>query len=229
MSLAKLYSVMESGHPDDNLVKVVVPSQRFIWLWIPKNAGGSISRTLVQVHGGNAIACDLPLESLWKLNPEMRDFRIVGVKRNPFTRIVSCWLNKIADPKGFNPRHLRKYPNLRQGMSFPDFAEWLTTPEGRDRNADPHWQSQYLQLERATEVLAFEELPWAVSGLGIKPRELSHRNQHGEAAETAGLDDRPLADWYDERAAQHIRQRYGADFWRLGYDQNADPASLMAS
>lgn len=218
MSLSSLYEVMGTGHPDDNLVKIVVPCRRFVWLWAPKNAGGSISRTLIQVYGQDAVACDLPLESLWKLNPEIRKFRIVAFKRNPFTRIVSCWLNKIADPRSFNPRHQRRYRDLRPGMSFPEFAEWLTTPEGADDKADPHWQSQYLQLSRTTEILAFEDLPWAVKGLGIKPRDLPHRNQHTEAAETAGLEQRSLLDWYDERAFANVRKRYAKDLGKLGYD-----------
>ncbi len=225
MSLSSLYAVMETGHPDDNLVKVVVPYRRFIWLWTPKNAGGSISRTLVKVHGDEAVPCEIPFDSLWKLNPDMRNFRIVAFKRNPFSRAVSCWLNKIADPKVFNPRHLRKYPNLKPGMSFPEFAEWLTTPEGGDAKADPHWQSQHLILERATELLAFEDLPDAVRTLGIKPRDLPHRNQHTEAAENAGLEDRPLLDWYDARSIEHIRRRYAEDLAKLGYGV---PEELLA-
>lgn len=226
MSLASLYAVMETGHPDDNIVKVVVPNKRFVWLWIPKNAGGSISRTLVQVHGDEAVPCEIPLDSLWKLNPDIRNFRVVAFKRNPFTRIVSCWLNKIADPASFNPRFVRKYHHLRAGMPFPEFAEWLTTHEGKDDKADPHWQSQHLLLDRATEILAFEDLPDAVASLGVKPRKLPHRNQNTEAAETAGLEVRPLLSWYDARSVEYIRQRYAEDLAKLGYDV---PEELLAA
>ena len=217
MSVANVYAAARNGQADDDLVKVVVPSQRMIWLWIPKNAGGSISRALLQVHGDDAIPCDLTLEQLWRLNSDLRSFRIVGFKRHPFTRAVSCWLNKIAEPTSFNPRFLRKYPSLRGGMSFPDFAEWLNTPEGADRGSDVHWRSQHLELKRATEILAFEDLPDAAVRLGIPPSDLTHRNRHTEAAEMAGLEARPLLDWYDKRAVRNIRQRYARDLEVLGY------------
>ena len=217
MSVANVYAAARNGRADDDLVKVVIPSQRLIWLWVPKNAGGSISRSLLQAHGEEAIPCDLTLDQLWRLNDDMRSFRIVGFKRHPFTRVVSCWLNKIAEPASFNPRFLRKYPGLRGGMSFPDFAEWLNTPEGADERADVHWRSQHLELERATEILAFEDLPDAVAALGIRPADLSHRNQNTEAAAMAGLEVRPLLDWYDKRALRNIRQRYARDLEVLGY------------
>ena len=217
MSLANVYAAVRGGRADDDLVKVVVSSQRLIWLWVPKNAGGSISRSLLQVHGENAIPCDLTLEQLWRLNGDLRSFKILAFKRHPFTRAVSCWLNKIAEPRSFNPRFPRKYPGLSAGMSFPDFTEWLNTPEGADQGADPHWRSQHLQLARATEILAFEDLPNAAVGLGISPADLMHRNQNTEAAELAGLEIRPLLDWYDKRALRNIRQRYARDLETLGY------------
>jgi hypothetical protein len=218
MSLSNLFRLMETGHVDDSLVKVVVPSRRLIWLWIPKNAGGSISRALVNWRPGHAVPCELPFDSLWTLNPDLRDFRIVAFKRNPFSRIVSCWLDKIADPAKFNPRYTRKYPGLRPAMPFGKFVEWLNGPEGRDEIADPHWQSQHLLLDRATEIVAFEDLPDAAKVLGIKPHKLPHRNRHDDAARTAGLDDRPLLDWYDARSIELVRERYADDLARLGYD-----------
>jgi len=229
MSLEKLYSSAQSGRADDALVKVVMPGLRLIWLWIPKNAGGSISRSLVQTHGEDAIPCDLPLERLWRLNGDMRDFRIVALKRNPYTRIASCWLNKIAEPRSFNPRYLRKYRGLTAGMSFPDFAEWLNTPEGSDQDADPHWRSQYLMLERTTEILAFEDLPGAVSILGIPPSSLPHRNPHAQMAEHAGLEARALLDWYDERAFGHVSRRYARDLEVLGYGVPEGPDPMSGS
>jgi len=217
MSIERLLASIRTGRTDDYLLKVVVPSQRFIWLWIPKNAGGSISRTLLQVYGEDAIPTDLPFERLWRLNPELKTFRIVALKRNPFRRAVSCWLNKIADRRGFTPSYLHRYPGLRAGMSFPEFAEWLNTSEGSDEVADPHWQSQYLQLERVTEMLRFEDLPDVVTSLGIPPAELPRQNPYWRMAAAAGLDKRPLLEWYDQGTIELIRRRYDRDFELLKY------------
>lgn len=218
MTLANLYAAAKGERADDGLVKVIVPSQKLIWLWIPKNAGGSISRTLVEAYGEDAIPLEVSFGRIWRLNPALKSFRVVAVKRNPFTRIVSCWLNKIAHAESFNPRFLKKYPSLRPGMGFGEFAEWLNSPEGGDGKADPHWISQRRQLQQATEIVAFEDLPDAVSALGVKPEALSHRNRYTEMAELAGLDGRPLLDWYDRRSAQQIGERYAKDLKVLGYD-----------
>ena len=172
----------------------------------------------MKAHGADAVPCLLPFDSLWRLNPELRSFSIVAYKRNPFTRIVSCWLNKIADVAHFNPRFGHRHPGLRPAMSFAEFVEWLNGPEGTDDKADLHWRSQHLLLERATEVRAFEDLPDSVAILGIKPRDLPHRNRHAEAAEIAGLDSRPLLDWYDAGSIELVRRRYAEDLSKLGYD-----------
>src|SRR5262252_1639671 len=101
---------------------------RVIWIWVPKNAGGTISRELMRVHGERAVVCNIPLDTMWRLNPELKGFRTVAFKRNPYTRIVSCWLNKlVALP---DESYFRRYRGLQPRMPFADFAEWLNTDEG---------------------------------------------------------------------------------------------------
>ncbi|HEY5411347.1 MAG TPA: sulfotransferase family 2 domain-containing protein [Caulobacteraceae bacterium] len=218
MSLNKLYDAALTGAADDRIIKVVVPSQRIVWLGIPKNASASISRALVQHYGLDAIPCDLTFEALWRLNPEIEDFQVVAIKRNPYTRVVSAWLNKIAASAAYNDRYRRIYPNLRPGTSFPEFASWLNSAEGSDDRADQHWRSQYDMLARADKIVAFEDLPDCVSLLGLYPSILPHRNQHTEMATFAGLEARPLLDWYDDEALKNISRRYARDIEMLGYE-----------
>ena len=223
MSLAKLYEAHRTGQGDDRLVKIVVVSRRIIWLWAPKNAGGSVSRALMNVHGADAVVCDLALEALWTLNPDMRSFRVMAIKRNPYTRAVSCWLNKIMFQTESNEGYFKRFAGLRQGMSFPEFAAWLNSPEGGDRKANPHWQSQYLQLGRADELLSFEDLPESARALGIEPSELPHKNRHTEMTKAAAMESRPLVDWYDAAAYRDITERYARDLEFLGYGFPGDP------
>jgi hypothetical protein len=205
--------------PDDALIKVVLMDLRKIWVWIPKNAGGSISRDLLRVHGERAVACALPMELLLRLNPEFRGFEILAFKRNPYTRIVSCWLNKVVAPYASNAGYFskHKYRGLVPGMSFPDFAEWLNSPPGSDAKADRHWMSQHLMLGPIDRLLPFEDLAGSVRELGLDPAELPHSNRHDEMARFGGLEARPPLDWYDERAFRHVSQRYAEDLARLGY------------
>jgi hypothetical protein len=204
---------------DDALMKIVLFDLRKIWLWVPKNAGGSISRDLLKAHGERAVACSIPLDLLLRLNPDFRSFEIVAFKRNPYTRIVSCWLNKVVAPFPSNEGYFRKhkYKGLEPGMPFPAFAEWLNTPPGSDAKADRHWMSQHLMMRRVDRLLPFEDLAQSVRELGLDPQALSHRNRHEEMGEMSGLERRGLLDWYDERAYRHISQRYAEDLQRLGY------------
>ena len=197
--------------PDDVLVKIILLDLRKIWLWVPKNAGGSISRTLLRVHEGSSIACDISLELLWRLNPEFKTFTVSAFKRNPYTRVASCWLNKIMAPYEANETYFRKYPGLQPRMPFADFAEWLNTPEGADDRADRHWMSQLPMLQRADEVLPMEQIGEAVRALGIDPEILPHRNTHRQMADASGVAHKPLVDWYDERAYRAIGIRYAQD------------------
>ena len=203
--------------PDDPLIKIVLLDLRMIWLWAPKNAGGSISRELLRVHGERAIACDVPLELIWRLNPELKGFRIVAFKRNPYTRIVSCWLNKVMAPYESNEGYFRKFRGLEPRMPFADFAEWLNTEDGSDAHADRHWMSQHLMLARAHQLLPFEDLARSVRELGLDAAALPHRNRHDEMSEKGGLEARPPLEWYDERAYRAISRRYAEDLERLGY------------
>ncbi len=219
---------MRTGKADDGLVKVVLPARRQIWLWTPKNGGGSISRALVRRYGPDAIPCELTFEQLWRLNPAFEDFRIVAVKRNPFTRAVSCWMNKIMYPAEANESYFRRYAGLRRKMPFGEFAAWLNSEEGSDDKANTHWQSQHLQLERAKELISFEDLPNAVRALGLSPAELPHRNRFDESAEAAGVEPRPLVEWYDDEARRHIAERYARDLEMLGYDFPSEPEPASA-
>ena len=205
--------------PDDALVKVVLLDLRMIWIWVPKNAGGSISRDLLRVHGQNAVASDIPLELLWRLSPALRKFQTVAFKRNPYTRIVSCWLNKVVAPYASNAGYFRKskYRGLEQGMTFPAFAAWLNSPQGSDARADRHWMSQHLMLTRVDRLLPFEDLDQSVRELGLNPAALPHSNRHDDMAQVGGLEPRPLLDWYDARAFEHISARYAEDLKLLGY------------
>ncbi len=209
--------------PDDVLVKIILLDMRKIWLWVPKNAGGSISRSLLKVHGETAIACDISLELLWKLNPEFKSFSISAFKRNPYTRIASCWLNKIMAPYEANEPYFSAHPGLRPRMPFAEFAEWLNTDNGSDDRSNRHWMSQHPMLARVDELLPFEQIGEAVRALGIDPRGLPHRNKHVEMAAAAGVERKALLDWYDARAYRAITTRYARDLETLGYSYPGVP------
>lgn len=196
--------------------KVIIFPRKQIWVWLPKNAGGSLCRDLLTTYGDCAMATVQPLRALYQINPTLREFEVVAFKRNPYTRAVSCWLNKVAAADEDDPGLLARYPELK-GMSFAEFAVWLNTKAGRDDVADPHWRSQITMLSGVHRLLRFEKLPAAISVLGLDPHLLTHRNSSKKMVQRAGLEFQPLLDYYDRVAYEAITQRYARDLRELKY------------
>lgn len=74
---------------------------------------------------------------------------IFAFVRNPYTRIVSTYLNQIAQPTAFSRSLFKdgmhgtfwKIPGLYPGMPFKEFVEVVAgTPDGE---ANPHFRSQH--------------------------------------------------------------------------------------
>lgn len=211
------------GYPDDELVKVVLPDIRKIWMWIPKVAGSSTSKALIGAYGERAIACHIPLDLIWRLNPEYRSFEVVGFKRNPYTRIVSCWASKLTGPQAIHAPYSKKgrYAGLRLGMPFGEFAAWLNTPAGDDAKADQHWMSQHLLLQRADRVLPFEQMSESIAELGLG--RLPHNNDRARLAERTGVEHKPATQNYDASSYAEISRRYAKDLEVLGYAYPGEP------
>ncbi len=210
-------------YPDDDLVKVVLLDLKMIWMWIPKVAGSSTSKALIGAYGDRAIACDIPLDLIWRLNPEFRSFEVVAFRRNPYTRIVSCWASKLVAKHGVGAPYLGKtrYEGLRHGMSFGEFAAWLNTPAGVDEHADQHWISQHLLLQRADRTLPFEDLAAAAAEFGLA--RLPRNNDRALSAARKGEEYLPPAAHYDARSYADITRRFAKDLEVLGYDFPGEP------
>jgi hypothetical protein len=67
--------------------------------------------------------------------------------RNPYTRVLSCYLDKIASPHPIKAQILRQlgrnYTDLHTEVSFEEF---ISAVEAQPISVmDPHWRSQYYQ------------------------------------------------------------------------------------
>ncbi len=211
------------GFPDDDLVKVVLPDRKMIWMWVPKVAGSSTSKALIGAYGERAIACHIPLDLIWRLNPEYRSFEVIGFKRNPYTRTVSCWASKLMSRQGIHAPYLRKsrYAGLHHGMPFGEFAAWLNTPAGSDQLADQHWMSQHLLLQRADRMLPYEDLSASIAELGLAS--LPRNNVRAVVDARQGIEHRPAISYYDARSYADITRRFARDLEVLGYDFPGEP------
>ncbi len=141
----------------------------------------------------------------WPQGPR-RHYTAFAFVRNPFTRLVSCWQDKVI---GIGTWQL----NELAGQSFPEF---VTALEGMDlalsdRHVRP--QTALLPLDRLDFLGRLETMQadWervcALLGLGELPLPRQHESK--AAPEPVRL---------DEAMAERIRRLYALDFAMFGYD-----------
>jgi chondroitin 4-sulfotransferase 11 len=141
--------------------------------------------------------------------------------RNPWDRLLSCYMSKVVRSGTGMP--MGKYGNvtLRRDMSFQEFAEAVCLIP--DEEANPHFRSQHIFVcdEGADKnVLAdfvgrFENLEEdfeiVTKRIGIDAR-LPH------AANTSSIrGSRSYRDFYDEKLARMVGERYREDVEIFGY------------
>ena len=114
-----------------------------VWFNMPKVAGTSICLSL-----GKDIDCDLDQIKEKNLSKIKKDFKFAFV-RNPYDRVVSCYLNQIKKPNRDKNFYLEGMYNgfWRFGgkfdpeMSFDEFVKAVSSIP--DKKANPHFRSQY--------------------------------------------------------------------------------------
>jgi len=176
-------------------------------------------------------------DELWRLlgeNGRYSDYFKFTFVRNPWARVVSCWKNKIHEPKeDVITKIINKYQGLRPNMPFDEFVRFLSeSPFGRDESANRHWASQFLFITDPsgrvlvnsigkTEKLKddFEsirqqiglpqlELPWLNTRLGWNPGKETLANENS----------RYYRDFYNTETRELVRRRYRIDIEAFGYE-----------
>lgn len=132
--------------PDLRSEKIISHKYNFIYISIPKAA----SRSMMDIFIWRPVAdmdCFEKNEEITKLIKQQvkykKYFKFTFV-RNPWSRVVSCYLNKIKDPsKDVKNQILNFYPDLNISMSFDEFVRFLFyKKDGNDKCSDRHWVSQ---------------------------------------------------------------------------------------
>lgn len=87
---------------------------------------------------------------------ELRDHRAtkcVGFVRNPRSRIISCWKDKINNPKPEEQHVMKNWKgNFYKGMSFNDFIEEVTE-RTKPMDQDMHYRPQSHEMALEDEFL----------------------------------------------------------------------------
>jgi hypothetical protein len=216
-----------------------LPAQRALYFAVPKVACTTWLRICCTARGVDLDAVDraawfdaIPHVGTGELGAFAGWYRF-GFVRNPWDRLVSCYLNKILPDPGMAmptfadgiPITFRRYGTFRAGMSFPDFAQAVARIP--DEDADDHFRSQhafFAHRGRALtidEIARFEDAPAAfdqvLARLGLTvaalPQEKRSRGR------------RPYVDYYgDDRALiDLVGARYATDVERFGYTFDPPP------
>lgn len=164
-----------------------------------------------------------------KFNEFIRDERVMkwAVVRNPFTRILSGYLDKVrrneAQFSNIAPRVAKLRGTLpvmvsADSVSFEEFCQSLTLFEA-PADFDQHWRPQY-------EHICADIIPYSffakLETLDQEAEDLARRLglakmsfDQGRAHATGSND--KIAEFYTPKAADYVRQVYANDFAHFGY------------
>jgi hypothetical protein len=145
--------------------------------------------------------------------------------RNPWDRILSCYLNKIKQDKNFQSKHftdgvMKKFHRFNAFYAGMPFTEFLRAVAGiPDCDADGHFASQYTRLVQSKELVVthlarFEnyqgEVKRFLNMIGIEGEiELPHLNRTMKRM--------PYGGYYDAETIRLVEERYGEDIQRFDY------------
>lgn len=211
--------------PDIFVTKIISDKYHFIYTGIPKVASSTFRDFLYRYPETEAkldtFITTTSLEKLIYTHPKFNSYFKYTFVRNPWSRVVSCYRDKILNA---HPQHkvhiIKQYEGLYPNMPFSDFVDWLCASEGKDDNADRHWISQYKlisdskgkllcdfigkyeNLEKDTaKIMEKLQLPYSnLPKTNAKPTEKSYQK------------------YYNLRTKKLIEKRYKIDIELFGYD-----------
>ena len=150
------------------------------------------------------------------------EFTRFTMVRNPYSRLLSCFLDRVQDEKSASYKVLSKGLGLDpKKITFSDFIEVVGNQDYKDM--DCHWRPQvheiYFDLLSFTKILKFEDLPNNLSELkfltGTAVDGIFESNQNKSPSVTAAAD--KFNEYYDQKSIARVQQIYANDFEKLGY------------
>jgi len=231
--IRKLLSKVGLAAPPTRMGRWVypMPTQRALYFAVPKVACTTWLRICCRAQGVEL--GDLPPDAWFDAIPRLdrRDlrrfagWRRFGFVRNPWDRLVSCYLSKILSDPGKQmptfvdgiPVEFHRYGVFRAGMPFSEFARACC--EIPDHDADDHFVSQHrffdarpradVTVERFEDAAAV--FPRTLQALGLPADAIPHDKR------SVGRD--PYVDYYgeDRELVAAVGRRYAEDARRYGY------------
>lgn len=203
--------------PDPN--NIVLREHGIVFMCLPRVANTAVKTALQRAVGGQGYVHDprafetCDKKTAWRLRAR-HGFTVLALVREPLARLASCWRGKVMG-ETLHPG-FRRYPEIRQGMSFADFVEACAVES--DMCAEQHFRSQSFDLCLNGELVPgwigrHEALDkaWAAARVLMRARGL----EVGKLARV-NQSQAPAPEIDDETRAL-VRHRWAADYARFGY------------
>jgi len=158
-------------------------------------------------------------------------FKRVAFVRNPFSRILSCYLHRVvAKPRSPTNKALKKLTGGRGGpdVPFEEFVELICTQNAVDQEA--HWRCQaedlcvedirYDKFGRVEEIN--KDLPDVIEMLYGKKAADWYLNRAASDASPmkTGSSEKVKEFYQNKKTISQIRTRFSLDFEWFGYDES---------
>ena len=168
---------------------------------------------------------DLPMKVGYKMLNQFPDYFKFCFVRNPWDRILSCWLSKIKTAdyddgknwrKGVENNFWRYGDMFRTEMSFNDFINSVV--QIPDINADAHFRSQYTFIYDKENKLVVDftgrfeniknDFSYVCNKIGVSEKELPHFHKQDRSH---------YRDYYDNSTRKLVEERYPYDIELFNY------------
>jgi glycosyltransferase involved in cell wall biosynthesis len=202
-------------------LKIISPKHKFIYFSIAKTGTSSIKKAFSEILG-------IKINELPKLkkldHQRYKDYFKFAFVRNPWDRIVSCYLDKIKENDNFENDNFErgvykpflKIGEFKAGMSFDEFVK--TISKIPDSIADSHFRSQYLAIIDNSGNLVvdflgrFENLE---SDFKIVCKKIGLKFDLPHIRKSIGR--KHYSEYYTNETKEIVEKRYKKDIEKFGY------------
>lgn len=205
----------------DNIGTVIICDElKAIHAGNPKVASSSVRSFFRTLPFSYQLETKLSYADVLKTNAKLSDYYQFAFVRDPWSRVYSCWNDKISNNGKFADIFIiTRYRGLYPDMPFAEFVHWLASEEGADQLSDRHWISQYRILNNNEGGLRFDSLGYMSSlkedfakiqsELGIESFSLPHSNQQ--------QNENSFLNAYTDELLAIVSERYQRDITVFGF------------